>query len=316
MATLVCEPQRPAQVIPPEPQATDAARVILSFDVEEHHRIEAGVGLRLDPPMELHCRQRLDTCTRQLLDLLAEHAVQATFFIVGESAVDNPALVRAIAAGGHEVASHGWDHQRLHRLTPALFREDLRKSKQALEDLTGLPVLGYRAPTFSITQKTAWGLDVLAEAGFLYDSSVYPVRHDRYGVPHAPRGPFVAKGHSHSLLELPPATLKVCGLTAPMGGGGYFRLFPLAATRWAVAQTLRDTAPAVAMLYFHPWEFDEAQRRLPLGWLKRFRTYVGVRHTRTRLAALLTAHRFSRADTVARSLMARQHALPCFPVAR
>jgi polysaccharide deacetylase family protein (PEP-CTERM system associated) len=283
-------------------EETAAPAAVLSFDVEEHYRIEAGAHLSVGEDYRRHCRQRVDAATRWLLGLLAEHGTRATFFLVGEIARDNPQLVRDIAAAGHEVASHSWDHQRVHRFTPESFREDVRRSKDALEQVTGLPVLGYRAPTFSVVRQTAWALDVLAEEGMRYDSSIYPVRHDRYGVPDAPRAPFLARGDRHAILELPPVTLRLLGVNAPLGGGGYFRLFPLFMTRWAVRQTLRRTAPPVAMLYFHPWEFDPEQERLPLGRLSRFRTYVGIGRTRDRLRALLRRHRFARAIDVAEAI--------------
>jgi polysaccharide deacetylase family protein (PEP-CTERM system associated) len=281
--------------------------------VEEHFRIEAAVGLPIDPAFEGHCRDRLGPSTHWLLDQLAAAGVRATFFVVGQIARHDPGLVRAIARAGHEVASHSWDHQRLHRLDPASFRQDVRRSKDALEQVTGQSVLGYRAPTFSVVRQTAWALDVLAEEGMLYDSSVYPVRHDRYGVPDAPRSPFLARGRRHALLEIPPVSLRVLGVNTPMGGGGYFRLFPLFLTRWAVRQTLAATSPPVAMLYFHPWEFDVEQRRLPLRRLARFRTYVGIGQTRERLTALLGRYAFARAVDVARRLA--QHDLPVMDLA-
>ena len=277
-------------------------RIILSFDVEEHYRIEAAAGLAVTPALKEHCRSRVEPTTRWLLDELGRHGVKATFFVVGQIARDNPALVRAIHRAGHEVGSHSWDHRRVHHFTPATFREDVRKSKDALEQVTGEAVLGYRAPTFSIMRETAWAIDVLAELGMAYDSSVYPVRHDRYGVPQAPRVPFLARGERHSILEIPPATLRLLGVNVPTGGGGYFRLFPL----WLLERTLRQVArtcrPAVAMLYFHPWEFDTEQERLPLGRLSRCRTYVGIKRTPGRLRALLARHRFARAVDVARQL--------------
>jgi polysaccharide deacetylase family protein (PEP-CTERM system associated) len=291
----------PTEVDPVAP-ATTAQAIILSFDVEEHYRIEAASHLNMGPEYRRHCRERVDVATRGLLDMLEEAGARATFFIVGQIARDNPRLVRDIAAGGHEVASHGWDHQRVHRFTPATFREDLRQSKDTLEQVTGQAVVGYRAPTFSVMRQTAWALDVLAEEGMQYDSSIYPVRHDRYGVPDAPRSPFLARGREHTLLELPPVTLRMLGTNVPMGGGGYFRLFPLFLTRWAVRQTLRQTSPAVAMLYFHPWEFDPEQEQMPLGLVSRFRTYVGVRKTRGRLKELLTEFPFSGAADVARQM--------------
>jgi polysaccharide deacetylase family protein (PEP-CTERM system associated) len=291
-------------------------RIVLSFDVEEHDRIEAAAGLAVHPTLKGHYRARVGECTRWLLDALARSEVRATFFVVGQLAARDPGLVRAIAAAGHEVASHGWDHRRVLVMTPAEFRDDVCRSRRALEDATGSAVVGYRAPTFSIMRRTAWALDVLAELGMAYDSSIYTVRHDRYGVPGAPRGPFRARGEEHAILELPPATLRIAGVTMPMGGGGYFRLFPLWVTERAMRQTMADCRSAVAMLYFHPWEFDPEQVRLPLRGLSRYRTYVGLNRTRGRLSVLLRRHRFSRAVDVARELNRRPDDQPDFAVAR
>jgi polysaccharide deacetylase family protein (PEP-CTERM system associated) len=232
---------------------------------------------------------------------------------VGELARGQPELVRAVHRAGHEVANHGWDHRRVHHLDPASFREDVRRSKDTLEQLTGGPVVGYRAPTFSIVRQTAWALDVLAELGVAYDSSIYPVWHDRYGVPGAPRWPFYARGHRHAVLELPATTGRVLGMNVPLGGGGSFRLAPLCLMEWAVRQAARDGRPPVAMLYFHPWELDPEQRRLPLPRVSRFRTYAGVGRSRGRLRALLARHQFRRAGDVAKQLAAAD--LPTFAVA-
>ena len=188
------------------PSADDALQVILSFDVEEHHRIEAAAPLAFGPAQQAYYHGRMDVTTRWLLDELAQRGIKATFFIVGDIAHSNPALVRAIHQDGHEIASHGWDHRRVHHFTPQTFRADVIRSKDALEQVTGTPVLGYRAPTFSIVRPTAWALDVLAELGLLYDSSVYPVRHDRYGVPEAPvrhSGPVVRSVRSSSCRPQP-----------------------------------------------------------------------------------------------------------------
>ena len=252
-----------------------------------------------------------------LLEQLAEQGIQATFFVVGELACDQPELVKEIHRAGHELASHGWDHRRVHHFTPQAFREDLRRSKEVLEDLTGAPVLGYRAPTFSVVRQTAWALDVLVEEGMIYDSSIYPVRHDRYGVPEAPRGPFLARGAAETILELPPATLRLLRANLPVGGGGYFRLLPLGVLEHALAQTARETDPAVVMFYFHPWEFDSRQARLPLRMLSGFRTYVGIHRTRPRLARFISRRpqgTFARAIDVARSL--RCQSLPSFTLGR
>jgi polysaccharide deacetylase family protein (PEP-CTERM system associated) len=320
----VIAPQRRPSTLPPAPPAPEAVaaarlaapaspQVILSFDVEEHDRIEAAAGLDISPALKAHYRARLKPSTQWILDQLDEAGAKATFFIVGDIARHSPALVRRIHRAGHEIASHGWDHRRVLTMTPACFREDVRRSKDALEQVTGADVLGYRAPTFSIMRETAWALDVLAELGMKYDSSIFPVRHDRYGVPGAPRVPFMAGGDRHTILELPPATLRLFGMNAPMAGGGYFRLFPLAFTRWAVRQTT-SLGPSVAMLYFHPWEFDAGQTRLPLGRRNAFRTYVGTSRSRNRLLALLAGGCFARAIDVAQQLREGDAELPYFAV--
>jgi polysaccharide deacetylase family protein (PEP-CTERM system associated) len=288
--------------IPVSRPAESAGHIILSFDVEEHHRIEAAAGLEVPAEFQAHYRDRVDVLTRWLLDRLAERRLLATFFVVGQIAEFNPHLIRAIADAGHEVASHGWDHQRLHHFTPAQFRADLRRSKEALEQAAGKPVAGYRAPTFSVVRETTWALDVMAEEGLRYDSSIYPVHHDRYGIPLAPRTPFYAEGNRSRILEIPPATLRLGGVNFPVGGGGYFRLLPLFFLHWAIRQTRQSCDPPVIMLYFHPWEFDPEQQRLPLRRLSRFRTYVGLNRSRRRLAKLLDDYRFSRAVDVVNSL--------------
>jgi polysaccharide deacetylase family protein (PEP-CTERM system associated) len=299
-----------AQVSPPL-----SPRIILSFDVEEHYRIEAAAGLTIEPGRKAHYAERLGPSTHWLLDELARFGARATFFIVGEIAGHSASLVRAIHQGGHEIASHGWDHRRVLAMTPESFRQDIRQSKQALEDVIGEAVRGYRAPTFSIMRETAWALDVLAEEGMHYDSSIYPVRHDRYGVPAAPRAPFRAVGETSSILEIPPATLRLFGVNTPMGGGGYFRLFPLILTRWALLQARQSCSPPVAMLYFHPWEFDPDQERLPLGRMSKFRTYVGIDRSRGRLVSLLERYTFARAIDVAGELNRTWDLLPSFAVA-
>jgi polysaccharide deacetylase family protein (PEP-CTERM system associated) len=178
------------------------------------------------------------------------------------------------------------------------FRQDLLQSKDALEQVTGAPVLGFRAPTFSIMAQTSWAIDVLAEAGMRYDSSIFPVRHDRYGVPKAPRTPFRVRGTHHELLELPPATFRCFGMNLPVGGGGYFRLFPLMMLEAGIRQLSRLNTPNAIMLYFHPWEFDPEQEKLPLGRLSKWRTYVGINRSRGRLLTLMRRYQFQRAIDV------------------
>jgi polysaccharide deacetylase family protein (PEP-CTERM system associated) len=257
-------------------------RVCFTFDVEEHHRIEAATGIECPAELQAEYARRMEASTRWLLEALAGFNARATFFVVGQIATTHPKLITDLAAAGHEVACHGWYHRRLHHFTPDEFRADVRRAKHALEQACGQPVIGFRAPTFSITRETAWAIDVLVEEGFRYDSSIFPVRHDRYGIPDAPRSAFRAAGLGHSILELPLATWRMARWNLPAAGGGYFRLFPPAVLRAAVRQL------AVPVLYFHPWEFDSEQPRLPLSRMGRFRTYVGMRRTRRRLRRLLT----------------------------
>jgi len=287
---------------------------VLSFDVEEHHRIEAAAGLDVAPELKGEYRHRMNQVTRWILEQLAERGIRATFFILGQIADHDPRLVRSIHEAGHEVASHGWDHRRILVMNPESFRDDLRRSKEALEQASGAAVVGYRAPTFSVVRKTGWALDVLAELGFLYDSSIYPVRHDRYGIPDAPRGPFLARGTRHEILEIPPATVRIGGLNFPIGGGGYFRLLPSPLMRLALSVSRRDPQSSATVLYFHPWEFDPDQPRLSLTRLNRFRTYVGIGRSRDRLSRLLSSYSFVRAIDLARRLQNRRDELPRFCV--
>ena len=261
---------------------------VLSFDVEEHYRIEAAAGMTCSASQISNYRDRACSSTRRLLDILADTQCHATFFMVGELAVKCPDLVREIHDSGHEVASHGWDHRPATRLTPTGFRDDVTKCKDALEQIIGGPVHGYRAPTFSIMKETAWAIDELIEAGYTYDSSIFPVHHDRYGVADAPTKPFRCYGRHEQLgiIELPPLTLRTGFANIPIGGGGYFRLFPLTFLKAAIWFN-RGQVPAVAMLYFHPWEFDPRQPKLPLKTTNRWRTYVGIRRSESRLKQIL-----------------------------
>ncbi len=287
---------------------------VASFDIEEHDRIEAAAGLTCSAELKSDYAARMEASTRRLLDQLAAAKVAATFFVVGEIARTHPKLVRDIHAAGHEVGSHSWDHRRVHRFTPESFREDLRASKDALEQVTGAAVFGFRAPTFSVTRDTGWAIDALAECGFEYDSSIFPVRHDRYGISDAPRVPFIAQGREREILELPPLTYRVAGMNLPVAGGGYFRLFPLFVMRAGLRQAARAAVPQVGMLYFHPWEFDPTQPKLPLKRLARWRTYVGVGKTAARLARLLGAFPFRRAIDAVRDIRASGVELPRFRI--
>ncbi len=297
------------------PAPADSA-IILSFDVEEHYRIESAAGLNFGEKQRAYYSGRVEPATRWILDQLERFETRATFFIVGEVARQNPDLIRAIHRAGHEVGSHSWDHRRLHVMDPAKLREDVYRTKDTLEQLTGEPVLGYRAPTFSVVPQTAWAVDVLAEMGFLYDSSIFPVRHDRYGVPDAPRVPFQLEGSGTTLLELPPATLRCLGFNLPVGGGGYFRFLPTFLLQSALGQLGQGSATSVTTLYFHPWEFDPGQTRLPLDPFNRFRTYVGIHRSRPRFVGLLQRYPFTRAVDAARRLLDLRAELPRFRLSR
>lgn len=269
-----------------QPPAISRPIRCVTIDVEEYFHIEAAHGFiaRRDwdsLPSRVECNVEL------LLDLFARHDVRATFFFLGWIGQRHPHLVRRCADAGHEIASHGSHHDRLHRLTPATFREDALDSKRLLEDLAGAPVLGYRAPTWSITRDTAWALDALAHCGFTYDASIFPVFHPWYGVPDAPTRPFLAQSQPDGakLLEVPPLIWRTMNRNLAVAGGGYFRLLPLSLMRAGLRQAAHEARPAV--LYFHPWEFDPDTPPMPLPLTGRVRTYTGLRTAADRFDRVL-----------------------------
>lgn len=271
----------------------------MSVDVEEYFHASA-----LEPVAP---RSRWETLpsrvvptTRTLLDLFAARQTRATFFILGWVAEKYPELVRDIAAAGHEIASHGYWHQIVYSLSPTEFREDVRRSKRVLEDLVGVPVAGYRAPSFSITRRSLWALDVLAEEGYGYDASIFPVRHDRYGIPDAPRHSYALDCAGRPLTEVPPSTIRLGGQNLAVAGGGYFRLLPYGWTRAGLSRlNRRERRPAI--FYLHPWEIDTDQPRLDVGLVTRLRHYGNLGRTAGRLARLLDEFRFAPvADVVER----------------
>lgn len=227
---------------------------------------------------------RAEKSTGVLLDFLDEREIEATFFVLGWVADRNPDLIREIADRGHEVASHGWSHHRADHLSREEFRSEARRSKELLEDLTGRAVRGYRAPSFSLVPGTEWALEVLAEEGYAYDSSVYPVRRPGYGYPGVSRNPFRVETPAGSILELPPATLTVAGLPLPAGGGAYFRHLPYSLTSGALRQMEEREVPGV--FYVHSWEVDEHMPRLPVGFIPEWRHYGRVDRMLERLHRL------------------------------
>jgi len=237
-------------------------------------------------------KSRVDRSVELILDILDEHKVQATFFVLGWVGEKNPEVVRRIVRRGHEIGCHGYRHSLVYDMEQEAFREDTRKAKGILEDLTGLPVFGYRAPSFSITKRSLWALDVLVEEGFRYDSSIYPVRHDRYGVPGFSRVPVTLETKMGKILEVPPPSLRFLGVNVPFGGGGYFRHFPLWFTEWGIRLVNQREGGGV-VVYLHPWELDPDQPRIPCGRITGFRHYRNQHKTESRLRTLLRRHRFS-----------------------
>lgn len=285
---------------------TDATMVnMLSIDVEDYFHVSAFE--RISPPSswgDFECR--VERNTDCVLELLAEHDMRATFFILGWVAQFSPQLVRKIAALGHEIASHGYGHQRVPTQSRADFRTDIRTSKLLLEDLSGMAVKGYRAPSYSIGHDSLWAFDELVEAGYVYDSSVFPVQHDFYGIADWPRFSFplqrtgsggwvpgCADDGSCAIVEVPISTLNRGGRNLPIAGGGYFRLYPYALTRAGLRQiNAREQRPF--LFYIHPWEFDPGQPRMKNAGMKsRFRHYLNLDKTQKRFARLLQDFRFA-----------------------
>ena len=263
---------------------------LLSFDVEEYFQVESASGI-YDYTQWDSIQKRLAPAVDKILHLLSDHQTSATFFILGWVAQHERQLVEQIAEQGHEIASHGMSHRMLNRLNPAEFRRELLDSRRLLEDISGRPVIGYRAPTFSITRTTAWAIDVLAETGFAYDSSIFPVRHDRYGVPEAPTVPHFALGPgAGKILEIPPLTLPLRRMNIPIGGGGYLRLLPARLIGLALREAQRRNQ--MGMIYLHPWELDPDQPVLPMGRLTNWRHRVGLRRTEAKLSWLLQQFQF------------------------
>lgn len=262
-----------------------------SVDVEEYFQVSAFEGSVSRDSWDL-LPSRVEGSVYGLLDLLARHGARGTFFTLGWVAERHPDMVRRIAQAGHELASHGWDHKRVTQIGPSEFRESVRRTKACLEELCGVPVLGFRAPSFSIVPGREWALDVLAEEGYRYDSSLFPIRRPGgYGYASAGRDPYRLDRAKGSLEELPPATLRRWGLNLPAGGGAYFRIFPYALVRAAVREYDARGVPAV--FYMHPWEIDPDQPRQRVSWSARFRHYTGLARTLPRLERLLSEFRFT-----------------------
>ena len=286
---------------------TAPVRNALSVDVEDYFQVQAFADI-VPRTAWTDLPRRVEANTDRLLALFDRHGVQGTFFTLGWVAERHPGLIRRIVAAGHELASHGYGHQRVDGLSPAEFRADVARARAVLEEAGGVGVIGYRAPTFSVGPCTPWAFDILRETGHRYSSSIYPVRHDLYGVPDAPR--FAYRHAGSDLLEIPMTTLRIGQYNWPCSGGGYFRLLPYHLFRAALRRcNAAQRRPGV--FYIHPWEVDPGQPRIATpSRLSRFRHYNNLHRTEARLDRLLADFAWGRMDRIFADLLAAQPVLP------
>jgi polysaccharide deacetylase family protein (PEP-CTERM system associated) len=282
--------------LPPRPDKPGGAIVnAMTVDVEDYFQVSAFAPL-VPPDAWGTFESRVNANTDRLLALFAATGVRATFFVLGWVAEQHPALIQRIAAGGHELASHSYWHRLVYDLDQESFRADLKRAKQAIEDACGVAVRGFRAPSFSITERSLWALDVLVEEGYTYDASIFPVHHDRYGIPDAPRHAHEIRRAAGPVVEL-PGSAAIAGPARVPIGGGYFRLLPYTVTRWAVRQ-MNEVDARPAMFYLHPWEVDPAQPRLEASTVSRWRHYNQLAATEPRLRRLLADFRWGAIEDI------------------
>jgi polysaccharide deacetylase family protein (PEP-CTERM system associated) len=258
----------------------------LTIDVEDYFHVQAFADV-IRPADWSHYPVRVENNTRRLLEILEHYQARATFFVLGWVARRCPMLVREVSAAGHEIGSHGYSHQMISRGNRKDFREDVRLSKAIIEEQSGREVKCYRAPSYSITSKTLWALEILKEEGIQCDSSIFPIVHDQYGIPGSPRFPhYKLLEGGERIAEFPPSTLRAYGTNFPVAGGGYLRLLPYGLTAWAIRRiNKKENQPAMA--YLHPWEIDPNQPRIPSPWRSRFRHYQNLHSTEEKLIRLL-----------------------------
>jgi polysaccharide deacetylase family protein (PEP-CTERM system associated) len=257
----------------------------MTIDVEDYFHVSAFDGVVPRSQWET-LESRVCANTDRLIDILDDAGVRGTFFVLGWVAERYPQLVKRIAGSGHEVASHGYAHRLVYDQSPYAFRRDVRRAKQILEGITGTRVDGFRAPSYSITPRSLWALDILIEEGYRYDASIFPIHHDRYGIPVSAPHVYRIEREAGALVEVPASTLRVGGMNLPVGGGGYFRILPYEWTRWGMTR-INETLRRPAIFYLHPWELDPEQPRLNGGLLSRFRHYRNLGLTEPRLRRLL-----------------------------
>ena len=272
-------------------EVSDVIVDAMSVDLEDYFHVEAFAGSvsRADWP---HFESRVRRNTERVLELFGRYNCRATFFVLGWVAERDPALIREVASAGHEIGCHSYWHRRVNTLSPAEFREDLNQARAAIEDACGAKVLGHRAPTFSIVKESLWALDVLADEGFLYDSSIFPVRHDTYGFPEATRWQHdIQLKNGRNIVEIPMSTVRIFGQNLPVGGGGYLRLLPMTCTNRAI-RSIHQKEKQSVIVYFHPWEIDTKQPRIATNLKSRLRHYTGLAQMESRLVRLLEREHF------------------------
>lgn len=287
----------PAPAISAKPAAAIHA---MTVDVEDYFHVSAFSKV-ISPAQWQQWPTTVERNTTRLLELFDSVGIRATFFVLGWVAERYPQLIREIAARGHEIASHGYSHQLVYKQSPQEFRDETRRSKQLLEELVQKPIVGYRAASYSITRSSLWAIDILLELGFEWDSSIFPVYHDRYGIPNSPTRPYRIATGSGELLEFPLTTANLFGYRMPAAGGGYFRLYPYALSRWLFSKATAGNTPAI--FYLHPWEIDADQPRVPgAGLLSRFRHYNNLDRCLPRLQKLLAEFPFGTVSDSLRSI--------------
>lgn len=275
----------------------------MTVDVEDYFHVSAFDGV-LPRSRWDSIESRVVANTERILDIFGDMDVRATFFVLGWVAERYPGLVRRIAASGHELASHGYAHRLVYDLTPSMFRDDIRRSKNVMEQAAGVAVRGYRAPSYSVTPRSLWALDILIEEGFTYDASIFPIHHDRYGIPLSPRHPYRIPRDGGEILEAPASTVRWGPFNFPVAGGGYFRILPYAWTRWGISR-INHQEHRAAIFYIHPWEVDPDQPRLSGSVLSRFRHYRNLDKTEARLRQMLKDFRFGPMTAILRHLDAQ-----------
>jgi len=268
----------------------------LTVDVEDYFHVSA-FSKYIDINKWDNIKTRVENNTARLLELFAKHEIKATFFVLGWVANKYPKLIKRISEEEHEIACHGYSHQLVYEQEPEIFRSETIRSKNILEDLIQKPVIGYRAASYSIINESLWALDILAELGFKYDSSIFPIRHDRYGLPDAPKYPYRLKTPAgFNIVEFPLSTVKLFGYTLPIAGGGYFRLFPYFVSERGLKSINKNNKPFI--FYLHPWEIDPGQPRISANFISRIRHYTNLDKCEMRLTKLIETFNFTTANNV------------------